>query len=237
MILGGDNEEAAFDLLLGGADASPITENFAFRRVNAETFEFSRVFLASDGVPFTLKKTYVFKADDYLMELRIAIENSENAEPAINYGGYAYTLKSGPQIGPTFEKLDGRYAYRRYYTLAESKADKIKVKDGYTPIEGRSTWAAVAGKYFTVIGIPDATPYDIGFSNSDVPGVGEGSQIFFSRPVIKNVNKTEDVFRFYMGPKNNSNLRKYEDPEDNGFQPGEHAARSGGGILLHPGMA
>lgn len=217
MILGGDEQTGAFDILLGGANAAPITENFHYRRVDGETFEFYRTFIASDGVPFILRKTYVFKTDDYLMELKISIENSVNAAPAINYGGYAYTLRFGPQIGPTFEKLDGRYSYRYYYSFSEKKADKVKVKDGYTPVEGRITWAAVAGKYFTAIGIPDATPYDIGFSNDPVPGISEGSQIFFSRPVIKNVNKTEDVFRFYLGPKNNKALGMYDKAEDNGF--------------------
>ena len=217
MILGGSEGEEAFDLLLGGAAASPIDENFAYRRIDGETFEFSRDFLAADGVPFSLKKTYIFKPKDYVMELKISIENSINAAPAINNGGYAYTLRFGPQIGPNFKKLDGRTSYRHYYAFSENKARKIKVKNGYVPLEGRITWAAVAGKYFTVIGIPDATPYDIGFSNQAFPGIIEGSQIYFSRPIIKNVKAVEDVFRFYLGPKSNRELRMYDNPENNGF--------------------
>lgn len=220
MVLGGDENNGAFDLLLGGPSASPIKENFNFRRIDNYTFEFFRSFMASDGVPFTLTKTYVFKPAEYMMELKITIENSRNAAPAINNGGYAYTLRYGPQIGPNFDKLDGRYAYRKYYTFSEKKAVETKVKEGYTPVSGRVSWAAVAGKYFTAIGIPDATPYDIGFSNNEVPGVGEGSQLYFSRPVIKNVNKSEDVFRFYLGPKNDKSLAVYNDPRDNSFRMG-----------------
>jgi YidC/Oxa1 family membrane protein insertase len=220
MVLGGDENNGAFDLLLGGPNASPITENFNFRRVDNYTFEFYRTFLASDEVPFEIIKTYVFKPDEYMMELKITIANSRNAAPAINNGGYAYTLRYGPQIGPNFVKLDGRYAYRKYYTFSEKKAQEVKVKDGFTPVSGRVSWAAMAGKYFTVIGIPDATPYDIGFSNNEVPGVGEGSQLYFSRPVIKNVNKSEDIFRFYLGPKNDKSLAVYNDPRDNDFRMG-----------------
>ena len=220
MVLGGDENNGAFDLLLGGPNASPVTENFNFRRVDNYTFEFYRTFLASDNVPFEIVKTYVFKPAEYMMELKITIANSRNAAPAINNGGYAYTLRYGPQIGPNFVKLDGRYAYRKYYTFSEKKAQEVKVKDGFTPVSGRVSWAAMAGKYFTVIGIPDATPYDIGFSNNEVPGVGEGSQLYFSRPVIKNVNKSEDIFRFYLGPKNDKSLAVYNDPRDNDFRMG-----------------
>jgi len=222
MIHMGSENNGAFDILLGGAGASPITENFNYRRVGDNTHEFYRTFLGETGVPFELRKTYVFKPNDYLMELRVTIANSENAAPAINNNGYAYTLKFGPQIGPSFTKLDGRYAYRNYYTFSEKKADKLKIdkNTGTAVVEGRVSWAAVAGKYFTAIGIPDATAYDISFANAEVaPGV-EGSQIYFSRPVIKNVRETEDVFRFYLGPKNNAALGKYNNPEDNGFSLG-----------------
>ncbi len=217
MILRGSDNQSAFNILLGGPSGTPIEENFHFRRVNQETYQFYRNFVAPDGIPFTLIKTYIFKADDYLMELDISIENSANAAPALNNGGYAYSLEFGPQIGPTFTKLDGRYAYRNYYTFSEKKAQKLKVKDGFAAVEGRVRWAAVAGKYFTAVGIPDSTEYDISFNQYPREGLIQSSVMTFSRPVIANVSKTKDVFRFYLGPKNNKVLSSYDKPEDNGF--------------------
>lgn len=221
MILVGDEEIGAFDLLLGGPDAPRIDEYFNFRQIDSERFEFYREFSIMDGVsdvtPFVIRKIYRFKPNDYLIELRIVIENSVNRAPPLSNDGYAYTLRFGPQIGPSFDKLDGRYAYRNYYTFSEKKAAKVKVKGKYTMVDGRFSWVAIAGKYFTAIGIPDEVSYDIGFSNAPVPGVVESSQIFFSRPLIRNVSRSEDVFFFYLGPKTNSALRKYDRTESNGF--------------------
>jgi len=221
MILRGSEDQAAFNLLLGGPDGAPITQNFHFRQASAESWEFYRRFPGSDGVPYTLRKIYTFKAEDYLMELKVIIENSRNSAPALNYDNYAYTLEFGPQIGPGFTKLDGRYDYRNYYSFAEKKAVKLKVsKEGTAEVDGRVRWIAVAGKYFTVIGVPDATEYDIAVNQNPKEGVVQTSQMTFSRPVITNVSKTEDIFKFYIGPKTNRALSLYDKPEDNGFRLG-----------------
>ncbi|MBI9103555.1 MAG: membrane protein insertase YidC [Spirochaetales bacterium] len=220
MLLKGAEDQNAFNILFGGPTGAPITENFHYRRINDETFEFYRTFIASDGNPFILRKTYIFKPNDYLMELDITIENSVSAAPALNNGGYAYTLEFGPQIGPSFTKLDGRYAYRNYYTFTEKKANKLKVKDGIAQVEGRVQWAGIAGKYFTVVGIPDQTDYDIAFNQYPKQDLLQSSVMTFSRPVITNVSKSVDVFRFYIGPKNNKALAAYDKAEDNGFSLG-----------------
>ena len=85
------------------------------------TFDFSRTFLSPTGVPFTLHKTYLFDKDEYLFELRVTIENSVNDFPALDFGGFAYTLTMGPQIGPHYAKLDNRNDFRNYAYYADGK--------------------------------------------------------------------------------------------------------------------
>ncbi|HOV64938.1 MAG TPA: YidC/Oxa1 family insertase periplasmic-domain containing protein, partial [Spirochaetia bacterium] len=80
----------------------------------------------------------------------------------------------------------------------------------------RVSWVALAGKYFTVIGVPDATQYRITFSNKPVEGLTDAAHIYFTRPLIKS-SKNEDVFRFYMGPKSSAELSRYNDAAKNGF--------------------
>src|SRR6056297_1176812 len=213
-------DQGAFKMRFGKPYDPPIDTTFDVRRIDNNNTEFYREFAvrnsAGDLVPFLLKKRFVFKPQDYLFELRITIENSVNEYPPLDFEGYAYTVNYGPQIGPAFEELDGRYEYRRYYTYADGDRDKHRLKDGEQTFTERLSWAALLGKYFTVIGIPDATKYDIMFSQKPVEGMDLTSRLFFSRPLIKS-SKNEDVFQFYVGPKLARELNSYNDPDQNGF--------------------
>lgn len=219
MIWQGAEKQGAFGISFGGPDSDYTDALFNVRQIDGNTLEFYREFAVqtSEGpVPFTLRKQFRFTPDDYLFELSVGIENSVNAYPALNEDGYAYTLSFGPQIGPEVEKMDGRYEYRRYFTLENGKQEKYRIKKGSAEVENRITWASVLGKYFAVIGIPDATNYDVSFSQENKPGLLHSSEMHFSRPQIKS-SINEDIFRFYMGPKLNKTLSRYNDPEDNAF--------------------
>ena len=221
MIFKADDEQAAFDVAFGGPDAVPLRDTFEYRQIGENTFEFSKPFLApadetGKRLPFVLKKTYKFTADDYMMELRIGIENSVNKIPALNFDGYSYSLTVGPQIGPEFSELDNRYFYRRFYTYSGKKAVTVKIKDGVKELEERVTWAALAGKYFTEIAVPDATDYNITLTENKDGSLPQANEIIFSRPPIKSSNN-EDVFKFYFGPKLNKYLQPYNKADENGF--------------------
>ncbi|MDR1894545.1 MAG: membrane protein insertase YidC [Spirochaetales bacterium] len=211
----GGPDQAAFNLLLGGADAPPLTEPFHVRKSdNGREIEFWRTRRGNDGIPYTLRKIYTFIPGEYLLELKIIIENSRSAPPAINYQNFAYTLEFGPQIGPPYVRSN-RYDYRYYYNFNEGKAQRIRIKDDVAEVGARSRWAAVAGKYFTVIGIPDASNYKIGFNQHYREGLDLSSVMTFSRPLIANTSRSEDVFRFYLGPKTTGALSIYNKAEDN----------------------
>ncbi len=220
MVQRATDEQGAFRISFGQPYDPAVDANFNVRRIDGNTVEFYREFAvrnsAGDLVPFLLKKKFIFKPNEYMFELRVTIENSVNEYPPLDFGGYAYTLSYGPQIGPDFEELDGRYEYRRYYSYADGDRDKHRLKDGDELITERLSWAALLGKYFTVIGIPDATKYDVLFSQKPVEGMDVPSRLFFSRPLIKS-SKNEDVFQFYVGPKLARELTNYNDPEENAF--------------------
>ncbi len=219
MIWKSEESRGAFGVSFGGPGTDFIDVPFDVRKIDGNTVEFSRLFAVqtADGpVPFTLKKTFRFKPDDYLFELSVEIENSVNAYPALSVDGYAYTLSYGPQIGPKVQKMDGRYEYRRYFTYENGKQKNYRIKNGTALVESRITWAAVVGKYFTVIGIPDATDYRVQFSEGTEPGLPNTSRLYFSRPPVRS-SISRDDFRFYMGPKVNRELTSYNDPAKNGF--------------------
>ena len=93
----------------------------------------------------------------------------------------------------------------------------------------RVTWSAVAGKYFSVIAVPDATLYTITYDNRKAPEIIQRSALYFGRPPISS-SKNVDTFRFYAGPLKREILNRYNDPANDPFGIGnyhfEEAART-----------
>jgi YidC/Oxa1 family membrane protein insertase len=77
-------------------------------------------------------------------------------------------------------------------------------------------WAAISGKYFAAIAVPDSTQYLITYDTRPMEGLNEQSSIYFSRPEIKS-SRNVDTFRFFIGPKKLDVLRRYNDPEKNAY--------------------
>ncbi|MDR0452929.1 MAG: membrane protein insertase YidC [Treponema sp.] len=201
----------AFSIAFGNLNTRPVDSLFYVNRISDYAVEFYRDgFTDNAGNRFGLKKRYTFKPDEYMFELAVSLEG-DYATPALNMNGAAYTLVFGPQIGPRFEKLDGRYDYRQYITYANGKRKEEKVKDANTPaiLNSRVSWAAIAGKYFAFIAIPDATQYEIAFSTRPEPGLPSASRFYMSRPALA-ASHTTDTYRFYLGPKSQKNLAIYD---------------------------
>ncbi len=220
-----DENTTAFNLHMGNYEAKPLNIYFNMKKYKQNgnsIVEFSKDMDIPDSggetVPLTIVKKYIFRPDEYLFELQIQMVNRDNNIIRLNNDNFAYTLSFGPQIGPEFEKLDGRKEFRKYTTVSSRKKKNIKMPrgKGVVEIDDRINWAAVSGKYFTVIGVPDATLYRTVFSNLPADGFEEGSQMFFSRPVLKTSNSI-DTFRFYIGPKSGQILRSYNEADRNSY--------------------
>jgi len=209
-----------FAVSFGDYKADQLDVPFALTETSdakQDTFDFSRTFLSLTGVPFTMHKTYQFDKDEYLFELRITIENSVNDFPALDFGGYAYTLTMGPQIGPHYAKLDNRNDFRNYAYYADGKRQDPKVGMGQVKeLDKHVTWTGIVGKYFTAIAVLDATDYRLVYDSHKLVDGFDHSAISFERPVLKSA-KTTDTYRFYMGPMKKEILANYNDSAKNAF--------------------
>jgi YidC/Oxa1 family membrane protein insertase len=205
-------ESRAFTTAFGGLEAKPVKAAFKVFQPSPLIVEFSRNFSLT-GYPgfFTMIKRYEFKNNEYMFQLAVSIQNDSGA--ALDFNDAAYTLSYGPQMGPHFQKLNMYNEYRNYYTMVNGKRSNVKVN---TVNDSRFTWAAIAGKYFTAIAIPDNTLYSLSFSDKAEPGIPIASRLSLIRPSINN-SSVNDVFYFYLGPKTQENLGRY-DTGDNGFK-------------------
>ena len=226
MIYRKESQMNAFELYFGDINGQPLSSNFAVNKYTQgkdTVVEFKKDVNLTVGngnpVPVEIKKTYTFKNDEYMVELAIEFTSKTGKAVNFNSNGYAYSLGFGPQIGPQFTKLDNREDFRHYLTLngnKKKKATKLTKSDMTKAVEGRTIWSAISGKYFAVIGITDATEYVTTFSQQPVVGQENASRMFFSRPVAKSANII-DTFKFYIGPKSSSELRRYDSADTNGF--------------------
>jgi len=219
MVFSRDSGQYPFSLHFGDAEAPAVNDLFQVERsATGNTVSFYRTFVSASGVPFELRKTYQFQPGDYVIKLDIDLKNSVNENLDLKFGDVAYTLGFGPQIGPPFEKLDRYNESRTYMYYAEGKRHNANIpRDGRLTLKSRVTWAAIMGKYFEVIAVPDATPYAVTLVNKPLDGQKDRSSIYFSRPEIKS-SKNTDVFRFYIGPKKREVLARYNNAEKNGFK-------------------
>jgi YidC/Oxa1 family membrane protein insertase len=224
LVLDPTAQERFFDVAFGDAQAAPVRGPFVLRQSTDgrfTTYSFSRGFLAPNGVPFTLTKSYVVAKDDYLIELRISITSPANEVPALGTGGFAYTLGIGPQIGPPYTKLDGRNDYRNFvywWVNGKGKQERKQVaaNGSVQTLTQPVTWIGVVGKYFAVIGVPSPATTSIVLDSKKGPNGQDRAELFFSRPPVQGA-QTQDVYRFYLGPEKREVLAAYNRPDQNAW--------------------
>jgi len=222
MVFSNGTGQEAFMLYGGNDTTSPIDALFNYE-IKGDRVEFFQTFgvVGNDGKltdeEFVLKKIYRFGESDYLFEISVEITNSQNKAIPLNYNGYAYTLAFEPQLGPAFHEVpDNKYTYRRLHIGQGGKKSTPKLKNGLYETDDFITWAAITGKYFSVIGIPDQTRYSIALTEEKGKEIPLESRLFFSRPAYKTAS-AKDVFRFYVGPQLKQHMTIYNDASQNSF--------------------
>jgi YidC/Oxa1 family membrane protein insertase len=218
MIFSGSSQAHAFSVSFGNEEdlltgrIRPESSYFRVRKVSDLIVEFSRDFNVTGGGAFTLTKRYEFKKDDYLFQLDVIMDGGYTVN-GFNFGGASYTLAFGPQIGPKFEKLDQRYEYRHYLSYkGKLKTEKVNDKST-TVITTQPSWAAIAGKYFTLIALPYASQYNIAFSSVPEADLPAASRLLITRPATGG-SRIEDKYQFYLGPKNQEVLKRYNNADN-----------------------
>ncbi|MDR2489943.1 MAG: membrane protein insertase YidC, partial [Spirochaetaceae bacterium] len=215
MVLQGTEPARAFAVAFGGRDVRPVDAFFNTNQISPTSIEFYRDF-SHNGEPFRLTKRYTFQQNEYMFQLDITVDGgAAGVQPVFN--GKTYTLFFGPQIGPEFDVIDERSEYRHYHTYINGKQKQQKVNDNTDAvISNNVSWAAIAGKYFAFFVLPDETPYELIFSQRPKEaGLSQAARLFIERPPVK-AFKTTDSFKFYLGPKTQKALARY-DNLDNQF--------------------
>lgn len=225
MVLDGGSGTGTFNLSFGNHDAPFITSPFSHKKIHQGKeiiHEFSRDFI-KDGQIFTLTKSYRIIPGEYVIELIVTMETPDGkAVPLLNGNEQAYTLTYGPQIGPNFEKIDGRYEIRDNVTWGpDPKSGKLKRvvhKDKSKLIQTGDTvnWAAVIGKYFAVIVDPGSGSSTITWNGNPVEGQAQPSLLQISKPARRQSVIT-DTYKFYIGPLDRGNLSRYDSADENAF--------------------
>jgi YidC/Oxa1 family membrane protein insertase len=97
------------------------------------------------------------------------------------------------------------------------KKDKIRNErvnaNSPTLVTTMPSWAAIVGKYFAMIALPYASQYEIGFSAAPEPGLSAASRLLITRPATGGA-RIEDKYQFYMGPKTENVLQRYENADN-----------------------
>jgi YidC/Oxa1 family membrane protein insertase len=214
-------DNRAFSLILGDAHGSVVNQLFNVKKISDTEIGFYRTFTVknADGTDssFTLVKQYTFLPNDYMFELKVTVDGDPSLA-GLKFGNAAYTLRTSPEIGPKWNQKQDQYEYRRFYHLLNGKKKTVNLSAGQTKdVSDKVTWSGVAGKYFTLIALPETSPqsvlYSAQASNADAPG----SQIFLTRSPITG-NKNTDVWRFYVGPRTENFLSKYNVATNNPYK-------------------
>jgi YidC/Oxa1 family membrane protein insertase len=143
-----------------------------------------------------------------MFELTIILDGGHSMS-SFNFNGAAYTLIFGPQIGPRFERLVQRQEYRNFVTFrGRLRTERVNEREP-TIIHTQPAWAAIVGKYFTFVALPYLSQFELGFSSHPEEGLPAASRMLITRPATV-TSRIEDRFHFYLGPKNEPNLRIYE---------------------------
>lgn len=207
------DKNRAFALSLGDSNTNILNEYFKVKVIDDKTIGFYRDYFvknnAGEQKKVRVSKLYKFLDDEYAFKLDIGLDS----EDGVDVGGVAYTLRTSPQIGPHFDKND-RYEVREFIYNTGSKGKRSNISN--KTIKKDYDWAAVAGKYFTIIVKPEDTSKMAKTMVTSVEPVDDYSdaQVFLSRNAT-NLKNVIDSYYIYVGPRSETELIKYNSSDKN----------------------
>ncbi len=225
MVLEEEGNTGTFNMAFGGPEAPYLRQPFRHEKLsegNEIIHRFSRNY-SLNGQLFTLIKTYRIIPGEYLVELVVNLETPDGkAVPYVSKDEPLYTLTYGPQIGPPFKKIDGRYEIRDFVSWGPNpkngRLDRktYRNRNKYAQTENVVNWAGIVGKYFGVLVVPGSGKSTITWDGREADGRKEPSRLQISRPARKSAY-IEDSYFFYIGPLDRKNLSRYDDAAKNAF--------------------
>lgn len=206
-----DDSYSAFNVSFDEKYNTIMTDNFHYSQKGRGIYEFYRDFQQKNndgslGESFRIVKTYTFMENEYVFKIDISIINSP-------YRSYA--LSFGPDIGPTFEKLDNRNEFRKFYSFAEGKKSNHKLKGDSETITNDVNWVSINGKYFSLIVLPENRISSITWERNSIESYEYSSEMHISNNIT--TNSTSDSYYVYAGPKSTDVMSLYNSADDNAF--------------------
>ena len=205
----------AFLMYRSNDTSSPITDAFSHsieERNDLILVNFSQVF-EQNGVQYEIIKKYALsKAEEYLFQIAVTLNSLNGSVLPFT----VYTIGVEPQVGPEFETLSGNYDYRRMYysPLDKNSKKQVSFKNGVYQTDESVSWAALASKYFTIIGIPASENSTVRFTQDT--SEKQQNSFYITRTGV-NTSSVTDVYSFYCGPKLTKYLNMYDIANDNTF--------------------
>lgn len=212
----------AFALSFGDDLDTMVDQNFNVRKIDANTVAFDRSFSVknTDGSisRFNLTKKYSFLPDEYCFKLEVLIDGDKDMK-GLNIDDAAYSIRTSPQIGPYYDPKKDRYENRTFMTIAKDKTKKTNIGDDVIKIYDKDfNWAAITGKYFSIIGAAEDTSIvkNAYFSKKIEVNDYANAQVFLVRNPIEG-KTVHDTYYFYAGPRVNKSLKMYNNAANNGW--------------------
>ncbi|MBI9096833.1 MAG: membrane protein insertase YidC [Spirochaetaceae bacterium] len=210
-----DESYSAFNISFDDKYNEILSDNFHYENRGNNEYEFYRDFQKKNadgslGDAFRIVKKYTFIENEFLFKIDISLINSPYR---------SYSLSFGPDIGPTYTKLDNRNEYRKYYSFDEGKRTNHKLKNNSETITNQIDWASINGKYFSLIVIPENRINSVIWNKNTVPSYENSSEMFISSSITSNT--TNDSFYIYAGPKSVEFMNMYDSADNNAFNLSE----------------
>lgn len=215
LVLGAEGkDEFPLALKMGGMDAPVLNRVFSVDR-DERALRFSAELIDGAGESLLLTKTVTFAPDEYLMKVDISLRG-RNPLP-VTPGGTAYTLGLGPQIGPAFAELDGRYNFRHFLVSRDGGKANFRVPpEGMILTEPAGPWAGMEGKYFTTFLISPDIPRRLAWDGRPLPGMETRRSVGILRQGGGR-SEISDTYYYYLGPKDPAVLGRYDAAQDNAW--------------------
>ena len=211
-------------IAIGGAENQIINEVFTYEQPDQYTILFKKnlSIKGQDGKShsYTIGKKYSFKPNEYMFKLDIMIHGKDAA--GLDYNGTAYTLRTSPAIGPSFNQKQNRYENRQFIAYNGKKAKKVILSNNVEKkYEKELLWGGIAGKYFMELVIP--TDVSI-LGNPTYSAKVEkdnyaNSQAMFERRGYTGTD-ISDSYYMYFGPREEKSLKVYNTPDKNAWSFG-----------------
>ncbi len=205
----------------GDVDSKISNDLFALTKENDNTYLFTKTYSIKneDGSvnKFVFGKRYTFDSESYMFKLEILFHSLEG-----DIANLGYTLRTSPQIGPHFNPKLNRYENRQFISFNGSKAKRQVISAKQFKMYNKEyIWNGIAGKYFVELVVPENTEkMDFTYYSTlvEVNDYSNAQAILVRKPI--NENDVNDSYFMYFGPRDEKNLKIFNNAEKNSWAVG-----------------